>query len=169
MPKKRRSTRKLLDVNAKEINANLNKLTDRQAVAAFTESTRAGANVFKRKLAKTAPTSEINHRSKLNKSFTVKKKKFNKKDETGTWVLSNAPHAHLVEFGTLIRKPENPHWAWYEDEFHYVTFNGEATPNPFFRPVLESKETQAKAKVAMGQTLVKGIMRKIAKNESKKK
>ena len=157
--------RNQLALDAGWVNAQLARLTDRGAAAASTAATRSGAHVFKRKLAKAAPDSGEAHPNKLNKSFKVKKKKFNKRDETGTWVLSTAPHAHLVEFGTVQRRPTTPHLAMIDGSLRLITSNGAMPANPFFRGSVDNSANKAQAMKAMRNTYARQLMSRVRRSQ----
>lgn len=157
--------RNQLAVDAIWVSQQLARLTDRAAKASLTAATRSGAHVFKRKLAKAAPDSGEDHQGKLNKSFKVKKKKFNRTDETGTFVMSTAPHAHLVEFGTVQRQPAMPHLAMLSGSLRIITSNGAMPANPFFRSSIDNSANQAQAMKAMKNTYARQLMNRVRRSQ----
>ncbi len=59
------------------------------------------------------------------------------------YVGSSAPHAHLVEFGTVERKLKTPRVAKIKGHYAVITTTGFVSPNPFMRKAWDAMKTTA--------------------------
>jgi HK97 gp10 family phage protein len=63
------------------------------------------------------------------------------RDEAVMYVGSNAPHAHLLEFGTAERQHKKPGVAPIGDEFRVVQSTGRVQARPYLRQAWEETKT----------------------------
>ena len=98
---------------------------------------RAGATLIRKEAQKNLKQNGSVKSGLLLRSFKIQKVK----GTHGVFRIftdSSAPHAHLVEFGTAIRRFKTPHavqlspGAWAT-----VRHTGSATAKPFFRPAID--------------------------------
>lgn len=65
------------------------------------------------------------------------------KSTVTVYVGSSAPHAHLIEFGTVERKLDTPRLAKLKGRFAIIKTTGFVSPTPFLRNAWESMKGTA--------------------------
>lgn len=108
--------------------------------------TRAGAGVFRREAKKNIRRNGSIDSGTLYRSIIVKKVK-GTKDTFRIGADKSAPHAHLVEWGTSLRKLKNPKHIQVNGQWLTITHTGRMPAKPFLRPAVDTKQDEANKKM----------------------
>lgn len=104
---------------------------------------RAGATVLKKHIKRNVKTNRSIRSGRLYRSIKVRKAK----GLHGVFhIYSDAPHAHLVEYGTAPRRFKRPRFVNLGGRIVRIEHSGSMPAKPFFRPAIyENKEEVLKA------------------------
>lgn len=149
MPSKNSATVFKLD-GAEALKGLLNEFPVRIQRDILNSAGRAGAGVIKKEVKKNIKAKGLIKTGRLYKGISVKKAS----GRHGVfYIYSKSPVGHLLEYGTVSRKLNEPHKVKLKSGVVMVSYTGQVKATPFFRPAIDENK----------QEVVKAIMVRAAK------
>lgn len=90
------------------------------------------------------PTGNLRESIHVSRSLKPSQRKgWRDRSVVTVYVGSNAPHAHLVEFGTVDRSLKKPRNVLFNGRWVTITHTGFVSPNPFLRNAWDAMKGEA--------------------------